>query len=151
MNQDSLVKQLLTRISVNPTTGCWEWTGTRNASGRYAAVQTADGQRLAHRVSYEAFKQPTPDGLQIDHLCRVTYCVNPDHLEAVTPAENLRRAGFPAAGTNARQAKPTCPQGHPRNEENTGVNNRGQRFCRVCARARYRAWYSQNSKAVVAR
>jgi hypothetical protein len=46
---------------------------------------------LIHRKHYEQFKGPIPDGLEIDHTCRNTRCVNPEHLEAVTHAENLRR------------------------------------------------------------
>ena len=54
----------------------------------------ADGRggcALAHRVYYEKAKGPIPAGMQIDHLCRVPVCVNPDHLEAVTPAQNVQR------------------------------------------------------------
>ncbi|MCE5309611.1 MAG: HNH endonuclease [Acidobacteriales bacterium] len=87
----------------------------------------------AHRVAYEVFRGPIPEGLHIDHLCRVTCCVNPDHLEPVTPAENNRRAG---------SAVTHCSRGHEYTPENTyfrkGSDRRGNRDCLECRRIRKR-------------
>ena len=73
-------------------TGCWRWFGNtaNNGYGRFCAK--GDRRYLAHRWSYEHFKGPIPDGMEIDHTCGKRDCVNPDHLEAVTHYENLRRA-----------------------------------------------------------
>jgi len=76
--------------------GCWLWTGfiNRYGYGVLTALPRKPGRaraRAAHRVSYEWFVGPIPAGLTIDHLCRVRRCINPDHLEPVTNAENLRR------------------------------------------------------------
>jgi hypothetical protein len=72
-------------------TACWIWQLALKENG-YGSVG-GPGQRMlyAHRVYYEEANGPIPDGLVIDHLCRQSACVNPDHLEAVTQSENVRR------------------------------------------------------------
>lgn len=74
---------------------CWIWTGKLHDGDRgYAKVRVAGQLRKAHRVAYELLVGPVPDGLVIDHLCRVRHCINPEHMEPVTNAENVRR-GLP--------------------------------------------------------
>lgn len=96
-----------------------------------------DGERkVVHRIAYELLVGPIPDGLQLDHLCRVRNCVNPDHLEPVTGQENMRRGYF---GT-----KTHCPNGHAYDEANTYIfsNTRGRhRQCRTCTNQRTRDLY----------
>lgn len=71
--------------------GCWIWQHA-TTSGYGSLGRGPHGQhRYAHRKYYEEARGPIPEGLQLDHLCRVPACVNPDHLEPVTQAENLRR------------------------------------------------------------
>lgn len=70
---------------------CWLWTGAIQ-SGGYGEIRHLGRTRLAHRVSYEVHVGPIPIGLQLDHLCRNTRCVNPTHLEPVTQSVNVRRA-----------------------------------------------------------
>lgn len=72
-------------------TPCWTWQGCKNRSG-YGHIKVNGRLKRAHRVHYEEANGPIPDGLQLDHLCRITSCVNPAHLEPVSPAENIRRA-----------------------------------------------------------
>ena len=76
----------------NPETGCWEWQISKTPNG-YASINIDGKNTMAHRVSYEAFVGPIPNGLTIDHLCRVRHCLNPEHMEPVTRGENSRRAG----------------------------------------------------------
>ncbi len=73
--------------------GCWLWTAsTREGYGYFGLGRRDEGMVDAHRFAYELLVGPIPAGLEIDHLCRVRRCVNPPHLEAVTSAENKRRA-----------------------------------------------------------
>lgn len=71
-------------------TPCWIWQLKTGIPG-YGIWKINRVQHLAHRVYYQRLVGPIPDGLVLDHLCRVPACVNPDHLEPVTIEENLWR------------------------------------------------------------
>lgn len=86
----------LTRYEVDAN-GCWIWLGRINGFG-YGELKCGERRLKAHRVSYEHHVGPIPEGLDLDHLCRVRPCVNPEHLEPVTRSENIRR------GHRARRA-----------------------------------------------
>lgn len=73
---------------------CWQWTGSCDKDG-YGKFRFNNRHFRAHRFVWELLVGPIPDGLVIDHLCRNTGCVNPDHLEPVTNEENLRRGLLP--------------------------------------------------------
>lgn len=116
---------------------CWEWTGAKTADG-YGLFK-ADAQKSMmgpHRWSYERYVGPIPTGLQLDHLCRNRACVNPSHLEPVTPGENVRRGD---AGMNMRR-KTHCPQGHPYAGDNLLLDLQGKRHCRLCRREAVRRY-----------
>lgn len=115
--------------NVDKTDTCWLWTGQLDISGY--GVDYCNGElRKAHRVAYELLVGPIPDGKILDHVkdrgCRHRSCCNPGHLEPVTNRENILR-GDSQAANNARKTQ--CKRGH----ELDGLNNRGQRFCKVCA------------------
>lgn len=138
---ESLIERMELRVERVPFTGCWLWTGSVTARG-YGLFKT-DRQHQAHRVSYEAFKGPIPQGLHIDHLCRVHCCVNPDHLEAVTCKENIRRGLTGETAKINQLGKTHCKHGHERTDKNTYVTNRGTKCCRVCILAKQRASYQK--------
>lgn len=113
-----------------PNSGCWLWTRALTNSG-YGQLTVFSGSALAHRQSYEAFRGAIPDGLHLDHKCRVRICVNPDHLEPVTVAENNRRA--PRAHTK----KTHCKRGHALTEGNIYFYKGGAvRMCKECTKIR---------------
>lgn len=119
-------------------TKCWLWTAGTTSAG-YGGFY-ADGKHLSsHRVSYEMHVGPIQEGFDMDHLCRVHRCINPEHLEPVTHAENVRRG---QAGKQGR-GKTYCMRGHPLSGENLN-RYRGRRRCRACADLQRRAWARDN-------
>jgi hypothetical protein len=110
---------------VEKGSGCWLWRGRvdRHGYGRFSGG-------LAHRIAFQWLSGAIPEGLTLDHLCRTPLCVNPDHLEPVTSAENIRRASL---------SRTRCKRGHAFTAENTYLQkNTGSRTCRECMRARGR-------------
>lgn len=111
---------------VDKTDGCWEWLGAKTKDG-HGRFRTPTSHVLAHRWAYEHLVAPIPDGLVLDHLCRNTSCVNPDHLEPVTVAENTARGIGPSA---ENRRKTHCPRGHAYADH--AVVREGRRRCGVC-------------------
>jgi hypothetical protein len=127
------------RIMIDPDTACWVWQGARSAGG-YGQVAITDdaGKRIVytHRVVLaDRLGRDLRPGMQVDHLCRVRACCNPEHLEEVTPRINsLRGEGFAAI----RAAQTHCCRGHEFTEANTLYGTNGTRRCRECHNARRR-------------
>jgi hypothetical protein len=131
------VARFWNKVERIPWSGCWIWMGA--CSGGYGHVRLNRELKLAHRLCFEMHRGPIPDGLELDHLCRVPCCVNPSHLEAVTSSENTRRGRNPEV-TRARYAQIThCPKGHPYAGENLRVTGSGNRYCLTCRRESKRA------------
>jgi hypothetical protein len=126
--------------------GCWIWQGQLGSCG-YGRVYHDGKMRSAHRAAWTLVNGPIPQGLEIDHLCRVRNCINPSHLEAVTHAENCQRG---TAGLNLaafQRAKTHCPQGHPYSGENLYLPPSGGRICRTCRQIAVRRWQREKQKA----
>lgn len=103
------------------TESCWLWTGPVHKRYGKASGTTA------HRHVWLAVGRTIPAGLELDHLCRKPLCVNPNHLEPVTRAENARRRSL---------AIVACINGHDYTPENTYIRPDGNRDCRACIRSR---------------
>lgn len=114
--------------------GCWLWTAC--STNRYGQFTNSRRRIGAHVWAWESVYGAVPDGLELDHLCRNRLCVRPDHLEAVTHRENLRRGLNGVLTTH-------CPQGHEYTSTNTYVTPRGHRVCRTCNRQAGRAYTAQ--------
>jgi hypothetical protein len=141
-----------------PTDECWLWLGRIDTSGYGEYKQYASPGRKhfwrAHRVAYELLVGPIPEGLVIDHLCRVRDCVNPAHMEPVTSAENTRRGSAVgrsgATGAHLRRAYVDgvgyiCRYGHVMTPQNTFVDRRGYWICRTCRYERHKEWVERNA------
>jgi hypothetical protein len=135
-------QRLLARVQVQPN-GCWHWTGPLNNKGYGIVGSKRQGTRLMHRIGYIATNgDPGPD-LVIDHLCHNAdrecpggescihrRCCNPEHLEAVTEAVNIRRSPVP------HYSRTVCPCGTALTE---ATRAKGTSVCRPCHNARARA------------
>jgi hypothetical protein len=116
---------------------CWLWTGSQNRDG-YGQVNRQGKTLGAHRVGYELQGDPIPDGLTVDHLCRVRHCMRRSHMEAVPQSVNWARGTFAerrAEYHESRRQIRYCKRGHEYTEENTARTNKGYRSCRQCKAA----------------
>jgi hypothetical protein len=136
---------ILNKSVPEPNSGCWLWEGLLNEDGYGVRMCRAWRTKSAHRVSYIAFVGAIPEGLTIDHLCRVRCCVNPQHLEAVTHKVNTLRGNrvIPLLNLDRglrNREKTHCLRGHPLSGDNLYMNPSGARTCRACVRMHH-AYY----------
>ena len=121
---------------VSKSDGCWLWTAATGSNG-YGRFLVNGALVLPHRWSYEQVNGPLTRALVVDHLCRNVSCVNPQHLDAVSQQDNIRRG---LRSTPGIFRKPLCRKGHALTPENTETRRGGGRRCVVCRRARENAY-----------
>lgn len=134
MNKSVMSKNITQRLLTNIvfTDTCWLWVGAQTGHGEYGSIVIDGKDRRVHRVVYTLIRGTIPNGLDLDHLCRVRKCCNPDHLEPVTKGENVLR-GIGLAAQN--RAKTHCLHGHQFTPGNTYIylrHGRVTRNCRTC-------------------
>lgn len=122
---------------VNKTQGCWLFTGSMIRGYGQFHIQGKGWQ--AHRLAYTLVNGYIPEGLELDHLCRVRNCVNPAHLEPVEPLENKRRSPL------SNISKTHCKRGHEFTPNNT-VPVPGGRGCRTCRTNTRKEWYARQNQ-----
>ena len=126
MDTPGLLQSIEARI-IAPRDDCRIWAGAMDQG--YGRVWVDGQAKRVHRVLWELKNGPIPEGLTVDHLCRVTACCNTEHMELVTAEENIRRA-HAARSTH-------CKRGHEFTPENTYINKAtDRRRCRACASER---------------
>lgn len=140
-NSSGYVRALLVLLAEpDEASGCWLWTRATAGQQGYGRLMIRGKITLAHVASYREWVGPVPSGLQLDHLCRQRSCINPDHLEPVTQAENARR-GLSGVLTPPRSR---CPKGHDLTPENrmprASRTDRPSYRCRTCHNADGRAF-----------
>ena len=134
MERTVTIEERIKRHSmIDLDTGCILWTAVCNERG-YGKVRYNRKTVRVHRLVWELKYGTIPDGLELDHLCKVRNCLNVDHLEAVTHAENIRRGDHSNKGGKHNKVKTHCKHGHPFDNENTLIDMRGYRRCKACIR-----------------
>jgi hypothetical protein len=142
-NRTDLQAKVTSRVAIEDRgydTPCWVSDRAQQGNG-YTKLGYMGTTWLTHRFAYTVFVGAIPEGLQLDHLCKVRACCNPDHLEPVTCRENLLRGDTITA---SQVAQTHCKNGHPLSGDNLyarpdRVNGRDCRTCRSAAKARARA------------
>ena len=159
-----IIERLMDNCIPEPNSGCWLWTARldRNGYGRIGIWMPDRGHnvpRSAYREMFKALRGPIPEGLELDHLCRVRSCVNPDHLEPVTHKENVRRGECKAqharqAAAKAKRKRQKCGKGHPYIEGSyywyAGKGHSPFRVCRECRRIYDELFRAKHKASIVA-
>jgi len=125
------------------TTDCWKWLASKTKTG-YGRFRSGKECIPSHRFSFELYKGKVPEGLEINHICNNTSCVNPSHLEAITHQENCLKGDVGNNNQNSR--KTHCQKGHPITGDNLYMLPDGRRQCVICKREWRRIQYQKDKK-----
>lgn len=140
-NRTELQQRIVSRMRIEDhgfSSPCWVSNRAKCRGGYTQFVYPGGRHTQTHRAAYELFVGDIPEGLVIDHLCRVPACCNPDHLEPVTHRTNMRRGTAPSAVTANTNR---CKRGHELTADNTYRKRNGERNCLLCKRTASRNWY----------
>lgn len=143
-----VIKRLLSKIEVSES-GCWISLYSTGSHG-YSQIGWQVGEkitmRLGHRVSWEAANGPIPEGLTIEHKCRVRRCINPEHMELMSNLDNAAGGGGIHTGTPTPTGR-KCGKGL----HDLLLYPSGAVACRECQSARNRRKYPNRVKSRIAR
>lgn len=142
MSKPTVPERFWTKVDLLAPSGCWIWLASCTKDG-YGQFFPAPGKGMvAHKWAYLWLVGAYDDGLQLDHLCRVPQCVNPDHLEPVTPRENMLRSSAGEASKRRAADKTHCKNGHEYTPEGTKMRG-GARICRQCERDALKRYHAR--------
>ena len=143
---DKINKELfLSKVIIDENTNCWNWVAHCHPNG-YGQFHIERYPYYAHRVSFVLYKGPleSTDTRVVDHICKNTRCVNPDHLDLITQSENVKRGKNRLVAQMRAASKVHCKYGHAYTVANTWIRIKGSskyRQCRECWRR-----YNRNSR-----
>lgn len=145
-----MIERFMHYVEMVPESGCWVWMASLNSFGygQFGLREPVRRPYPAHRVSYVIHHGPIEPGLVIDHKCRVRACVNPNHLQMVTQAQNMELAVFArtagSGGTAGENRRKTCC---PKCGGDYSLNSQGWRICKPCVKKREQARYREKKNA----
>lgn len=127
-------------ITETNSSKCWPWQGYVRSDG-YGSFRFEGKKQGAHRASYTLNIGSIPEGLEVDHICFNPDCVNPAHLQLLTPAQNKRRQRERMSGK--------CRRGHVMTEANTINRKDGTQKCRTCTQESQKIWVKNTRRKML--
>lgn len=128
------LRERIEKSITKEVSGCWSWNKSRNARG-YGQIAIKKVCKLAHRISYEVYVGPIPDGHGVLHRCDNPPCVNPSHLFTGDQKVNLQDMSKKKRWKNQFMDRTHCVKGHPLVGENLKSSPsipKGRKICRTC-------------------